>query len=142
MRWKTPDDEFPTINLTPMLDVVFNLIVFFMVGTQFVEMESQLDVDLPTVRDAAPMLKAPERKNLYVQKDGSLAINGKKIAKADLRSELEAMKAADPNLLVTLWGDDEVQFQHVAHALSVFRSAGISEASIAVRMESGSSQKR
>ena len=55
MLLKQATDDVPTINLTPMLDVVFNLIVFFMVGTKFVEMDDSIQVDVPKVSDAGPM---------------------------------------------------------------------------------------
>ena len=49
MPLKTETVEEPTLNLTPMIDIVFLLIIFFMVGTQFAQMENQYDIQLPTI---------------------------------------------------------------------------------------------
>ena len=47
MALKTHFDETPNVNLTPMIDIVFLLIIFFMVGTKFTELERQLQLELP-----------------------------------------------------------------------------------------------
>ena len=44
MPLKMHEDEMPSINLTPMVDIVFQLIIFFMVGTKFTEMEKKIDL--------------------------------------------------------------------------------------------------
>ena len=49
MPLKTQQDEVPTLNLTPMIDVLFLLIIFFMAGTKFTDWESRLNLKLPQV---------------------------------------------------------------------------------------------
>ena len=51
MPLKTHQDEQPTLNLTPMIDIVFLLIIFFMVGTKFAEMERTVQLEVPKVGD-------------------------------------------------------------------------------------------
>ncbi len=60
MPLKTGTVEEPKLDLTPMIDIVFLLIIFFMVGTQFTEMERQYDIKLPTVTDAKPLTNLPD----------------------------------------------------------------------------------
>jgi biopolymer transport protein ExbD len=52
MPLKTHVDEQPTLNLTPMIDIVFLLIIFFMVGTKFTELERKMALEVPQVGDA------------------------------------------------------------------------------------------
>ena len=60
MPLKTDTIEEPNLNLTPMIDIVFLLIIFFMVGTRFTEMERQYDIRLPTVSEALPLTNLPD----------------------------------------------------------------------------------
>jgi len=62
--------EEPTLNLTPMLDVVLNLLVFFMLATQFKEYERQYDIQLPSVADATALTGQPDEIIVNVQADG------------------------------------------------------------------------
>ncbi len=61
MPLKTSQDDLPSINLTPMIDIVFNLIIFFVVGTRFVGAESKLPVKVPEVSEAGKLRR--RRKN-------------------------------------------------------------------------------
>lgn len=53
MPLKTHTDEQPSLNLTSMIDVVFLLIIFFMVGTKFTELERKIGLQVPEVNDSA-----------------------------------------------------------------------------------------
>ena len=53
MPLKLQHDEMPTMNLTSMIDVLFLLIIFFMVATKFDEMERNIEIDVPQVAQAA-----------------------------------------------------------------------------------------
>ena len=62
----------PTINMTAMIDVVFLLLIFFMVGTQFSERERQIEVKLPTVSTASPLTGLPDELVINITSDGSV----------------------------------------------------------------------
>ena len=59
-------DEMPSINLTSMIDVVFLLIIFFMVGTQFTQGEREIALKLPGVDGLKPMVAPPEDRKSVV----------------------------------------------------------------------------
>jgi len=59
MPLKTHQDELPELNLTPMIDVVFLLIIFFMVGTKFADMERNVELKVPRVSQLGTMATAP-----------------------------------------------------------------------------------
>ena len=63
MPLKTHVDEQPTLNLTPMIDIVFLLIIFFMVGTKFSELERKIGLKVPEVAGAEALTAAPGRLN-------------------------------------------------------------------------------
>ena len=58
MPLKTHMDEAPTLNLTSMIDIVFLLIIFFMVGTKFTELERKIGLHVPQVTDAGALTEA------------------------------------------------------------------------------------
>jgi biopolymer transport protein ExbD len=139
---KQSTDDLPTINLTPMLDVVFNLIVFFMVGTKFVEMDRSIQVDVPKVSDAGPLTSAPVRRVVTVTREGETALDGRTMSLGEVTSELAAARKEYPELAVLVKGDGEGRFQSVADALSACTRAGIADTSICVQLGDGGTKRR
>ena len=60
MPLRTDSLEEPQLNLTPMIDIVFLLIIFFMVGTRFSENEQQYEIELPKASAVEPMTSRPD----------------------------------------------------------------------------------
>lgn len=141
MPLKTSNDELPTLNLTPMIDVVFNLLLFFMVSTQFVEEEAggQKSFDVKTPEVAAAGTTAPVRTQwvITIHRDGKLAANDQTVTPEQLTQLLAAARKASPKVTVMIRGDGGASFQAVASALSAVRQAGVSELGISVRLAAG-----
>jgi biopolymer transport protein ExbD len=142
MLLKKATEESPTINLTPMLDVVFNLIVFFMVGTKFVEMDHSMKLEVPTVSNAGPLISAPAKQEVHVYRSGVIMFNGREMTLAQLTQVLQQARREYPALSVLVRGDAEGRFQLVADALSAITQAGIEDTAICVRLGQGESTKR
>lgn len=134
MPIRTYQDEQPNINLTPMIDIVFLLIIFFMVGTEFVEMERELIVDVPRVSDGAPLTAAPEKRVINVYRDGHVSLDEQPLTMAELKSQLSEARMQYSGLGVVVRGDAEGAFQNVASVLDTCRQAGISEMGISVKL--------
>ena len=134
MPIKTYQDEQPSINLTPMIDIVFLLIIFFMVGTKFVEMERELTVNVPQVSAGAALTDAPERRVINVYRDGNVSLDDQPMTIDQLKAELEAARAQYAALGVVVRGDAQGAFQNVASVLDACRQAGISEMGISVKL--------
>lgn len=127
----------PSINLTPMLDVVFNLMVFFMVATQFADMERQMDLKVPSVRDTGAFAPAPKKQIVNVAANGRFSLNGKEYDLNGLTRELANVKQQYPDLGVLVRGDGQCKFDTVAQVLAACSKARIAETSIAVRVDPG-----
>lgn len=125
MPLKTASIEEPNLNLTPMIDIVFLLIIFFMVGTRFTEMEREFDVQLPTVSDAQPLTSLPDEIVINIQEDGTLLVEGKQQSFTDLETLLVAAKRRYAEQSVVVRGDGEGRYQHVADVLAVCRRTGV-----------------
>ena len=134
MPLKTHQDDPPAINLTPMIDVVFNLIIFFMVGTTFTEWESNLALKVPQVKQTGALAPGPEKRVINVYRDGRIALDREFVSLEELSQRLATVKQQYSGIGVVVRGDAEGAFQHVASVLGACRDAGISDMGISVRL--------
>jgi biopolymer transport protein ExbD len=134
MPLKTLSDEQPSMNLTPMIDCVFNLLIFFMVGTRFADMERKIELKVPHVSSVGALSPAPERRVIHVYRDGHIALDHQPLTLDQLASQLAAARREYADLGVIVRGDAEGTFQNVADVLSTCRQAGISDLGISVRL--------
>ena len=134
MPLKTHIDEQPALNLTSMIDVVFLLIIFFMVGTKFTELERKIGLEVPRVTDGGALTSAPEQRVVNVYRDGGMTLDGKTVSLEELTSELAAAREQYADLGVLIRGDGEGRFQPVAAALNACKQAGIAELGISVKL--------
>ncbi|OHB70749.1 MAG: biopolymer transporter ExbD [Planctomycetes bacterium RBG_13_63_9] len=134
MPLKTHLDEQPTLNLTPMIDIVFLLIIFFMVGTKFTELERKIGLRVPEVADKGALTAAPERKIVNVYRDGAVTLDREPVTLEQLTERLSAARSQYRDLGVLVRGDARGEFQGVASALNACKQAGIRELGISVRL--------
>ncbi|GAA4443073.1 biopolymer transporter ExbD [Bremerella cremea] len=134
MPLKTHPEDAPALNLTPMIDILFLLIIFFMVGSKFTEMERSVDLDVPQVNDLGALTAAPEKKVINIFRDGRVMLGTQVVSLEDLKTELSTSQAQYQDLGVLVRGDSDVPFQQVATVLTTVRQAGIAEMAISVRL--------
>lgn len=134
MPLKTHLDEQPTLNLTPMIDIVFLLIIFFMVGTKFADMERKITLQVPQVSDVETLTPAPEKRVVNVYRDGRIALDRRIVTLDELKQRLQSAHGQYSDLGVIVRGDAEGAFQNVAAVLNACRQAGIAEMGVSVRV--------
>lgn len=115
-----------------MIDVVFLLIIFFMVGTQFNQSERNVELKLPAVGQLQAMVAAPDQRIISITKEGSLLLDGQQVSPDQLTSQLSFMRARFPDLKVTVRCDGEAQYQYVANAFAAAQRAGVTSVSSAM----------
>ena len=76
MPLKLQHDEMPTLNLTSMIDVLFLLVIFFMVATKFDEMDRNIQIDVPKVAQAGESTPPLQPLVVSVAADGHLELDG------------------------------------------------------------------
>jgi biopolymer transport protein ExbD len=102
-------------NMTPMIDVVFLLIIFFLVSSHLAKQESQMDLELPTAASAQDDIdQETPRLTINVKKDGSLWLAGRPIKKEQLKAKFtEARSKEGNNIEVRIRGSQSVPYSFV-----------------------------
>ncbi len=125
---KKRSDEGPgEIDLTPMLDVVFILLIFFIVTSVFVT-EAGIEVNKPAASTAEP--KSKDLILIAVSPEGDIWIDGEQVDPRFIRSRFELRLAEAPNSSVVIQGDRAATNQHVMDILRAAREAQIANVSI------------
>jgi biopolymer transport protein ExbD len=125
-------EELPSVNLTSMIDVVFLLIIFFMVGTKFTDLDRQISVKLPGAGALQPMVAPPNRRQINVTKDGSIYFEKQPLTPEQLTERLRAIRAEYPGVGVVVNGDRDATHGRMALVLGAVQRAEIKDLSIGV----------
>lgn len=132
MPLKTHADPEPALNLTPMVDVVFQLILFFLLGTKFTEMERKIGLEIPRVTSSQALAATAERHVINIYPDGTITFNGSSVSLQQLRKRLQDAAAEGPSAGVLVRADAQGPFQAVATVLAACKQAGLGQLGIAV----------
>jgi len=135
MPLKTDTVEEPNLNLTPMIDIVFLLIIFFMVGTRFTDLERQYEIQLPKVADARPLTGVPDAITINISNDGQIEVNKSVRTLEELKDDLTAARERYDDQAVVIRADGESKVQHAMDVLSVTMKAGIRNHSLAYKIK-------
>lgn len=135
MPLKTDQQQLPELNLTPMIDIVFLLIIFFMVGTKFAEMERTVDLQVPRVQQMGALSAVPSRWIINVFRDGTILLDDRDVSVDQLTDELQAAAQAQPGLGIVVRGDATCTYQDVVGVLTACRSAGVRDLGISVQLD-------
>ena len=127
-------DETPFINMTPMVDVILCLLVFFMAATRLYDWdESEFAVKVPEVADAAPLTAAPDDLVLTVVQPGKVAVGDEVHDLDGLAELLRRARARYANQGVMIRGAATLTYQDLADVLSVCDTTGIRNVRLPVR---------
>jgi biopolymer transport protein ExbD len=124
------------LELTPLIDVVFLLLLFFMVSTTFVQEPAALEVDLPQSNSTA-LVPAGSDTEILLGADGRVVIGGKVTDIAALKEELRRIAQEDPNTQVVVRGDKTVAYQQLIDIMSLAQEEGLTQFSLATSRPAG-----
>jgi biopolymer transport protein ExbD len=135
MPLKTHHNDAPLLNLTPMIDVLFLLIIFFMVGTRFTDGERKIKLQVPTVGQvASDSANLPQKKVVHVFRDGRILLDEQPVSLEQLTSQLQSACSQQPATSIAVRGDAEGSFQNVASVLGACKAAGVRNMAVSVRV--------
>lgn len=129
-------------NLVPLMDMAFNLLIFFMAATSFTQIEKDLRVQLPRTAAVASATTPPPRQIIInIKQDGSTTIAGKAYTREELARFVESQLKTDPKMAVLLRADERGLMKYFAEVALICRRAGVGELRIGMLQESPPSER-
>ncbi len=127
--------EDPFINVVPLVDVVFFMIVFFLTATSFLKEERDQEVVLPATRTSASLSReASSNVIVNVLRDGSIRMHGRKASDGELASTLrERLGRSGRTFQVLVRADRRTAYGNVATALAAIERAGVQRPFVVTR---------
>ena len=128
---KSAHETLTELNITPLLDLAFVLLVIFIITT--IPPVKDMDLKLPT---AAKHEKDPPRKAFYVsvQADSKLFLNQEELPLTDLLQRLIDLRTADPDLNVIVRGDAKTHYQKIRAVLDICQQANLAKVDLATEV--------
>ena len=116
------------IDLTPMIDVVFQLLLFFLVASKFADEERELKVVLPQASEAKPLVAKPQEFFVNVDRMGKYFVGGKIVELPGLDRQLRQVSANNPGRqTVVIRADKRCQWEHVVAVMNSCNKANIKD---------------
>ena len=119
------------LNITPLLDLVFVLLVIFIITTP--QLMNNLELTLPSGKPPPKNPHPPKVHHIDLNAQGVILLDGAVVTVAQLKTQLAAAKADDPELGVVVKGDDEVDYQHMVAVLDTLQSLDIQKVGMATQ---------
>ncbi|MFQ5449320.1 MAG: ExbD/TolR family protein [Nitrospinaceae bacterium] len=131
MRFRKEEEENFGMDMTPMIDVVFLLLIFFMVSTVFVDFKHRMDLNLPTSKSS--LLDENSKKlEIEMTADKQIFLEGRRIALNGLESGL--VKAGmDKKRTAIIRADKNLPYGDVIKVMGILQSSGVRDISVAVK---------
>ena len=117
------------LNITPLLDLVFVLLVIFIITTP--QMMNNLEMTLPSPKPRPPNNEKPKINKINVAADGQITLNDHNVTVPELKTGLQQLKAADPDLKVVVKGADEADYQNMVSVLDTLQQLDITKVGLA-----------
>ena len=117
------------LNITPLLDLAFVLLVIFIITTP--QLSNDLEMNLPSPKKDKPASPPPKITRITVEASGRIALNDETVELPVLKQTLVAMKASDPETTVVVRGAADVDYQRVISVLDALQQAEITKVGLA-----------
>mgnify|MGYP002630705019 CR=1 FL=1 len=124
MKLPTDTNEFTGPDLTPVIDVVFLLLIFFLVATRYDQEEKELTVVLPEVTQAQPLSMTPELV-INVMRTGQYKIAQSEIDEQQLASIIRESHKNNPQQSALIRGDGDVALKHAVRVMGLCNEVGM-----------------
>jgi biopolymer transport protein ExbD len=126
------------LNVTPLLDLCFVLLIIFMITTPL--MENSIDLVVPSSATAKTQVDPSETQIIQIDRNDVLKLNGQVLNRSDLEAALAALKARDPQISVVVRPDRDLAIQKFIEVMDVLKRVGIGRVGVMTRREEGSQQ--
>jgi biopolymer transport protein ExbD len=133
MKFSNRQPEPATMQLAPMIDIVFLLLIFFIVTWQYTRSETELSVSVPTAEEGVQKNRSRGEIIINILADGSLKVEGGGVNLLQLRDKLTAVAKQFKNQPVRIRGDGNVNYQRIVEVIDTCQKSGIWNISFATQ---------
>ena len=112
-------DNIPQINILPMIDVIFSILIFFIIASTFLTRSEGLSVNLPTAKTS--QVQKSEEINITVEPSGKIYLNRKSIKFVQLQTEISKLVNPDSETLVILNADRDAKHGLIVEVMDIIR---------------------
>ncbi len=131
MQVQSEDKPYDDINITPMLDLAYVLLVIFIL--MCTASVAGTKVNLPKASNVAANLAKPKTKAITVNNEGKIFLDTIPVSLAELEQRLAQQKAQTPDFPVVIRGDSATQYQAVMDVINVVGGQGITQVGLATK---------
>mgnify|MGYP002642185582 FL=1 len=132
MRFRREEEDNFAFDMTPMIDVVFLLIIFFMVSTVFVDFSRKMDINLPTSKSSA-LDESTKTLEVEMSKDKKIFLAGKPLTLLGLETTLAKMELKGKKPSAIIRADKSLPYGDVIQVMGLLQKKGIPDISVAVK---------
>jgi biopolymer transport protein ExbD len=133
MKFSNQEAEPAGMQLAPMIDIVFLLLIFFIVTWQFTRSETELSVSVPTAEEGADPQRQRGEIIINILADDSIRVEGMTVALGQLHEKLALIASQHENQPVRIRGDGAVAYQRIVEVIDTCQKAGIWNISFATQ---------
>jgi biopolymer transport protein ExbD len=133
MRALRDEDEAMDVPMTPLIDIVFLLLIFFLVATTFSRKEVDQQVALPSAEGGEADYKHKKVLVLNIRGDGTLVADGRVVEMDALRGVIGEWHGRNPGRPIAIRGDEDVAYGVVARVMGVCKALGVRQVDLPVR---------
>jgi len=122
------------LNITPLIDCIFLLLIFFMVTTVFIDVKG-LQVDLPGAAEAQDEEQQKKDINIQVSASGEYTVAGELVSASELAMAIRGAMEDNNNKNVIIYGDPEAQHRYIVYAMDMAQGQGAEGMAFAIEQE-------
>ncbi len=135
MRIRSDNTGGAMVEMTPLIDIMFTLIIFFLATATFQEEERDIAINVPSNTSGTTLSSEPRVIVVNVKKDGSYKMGDKAMKLDQIRIKLKEEVQKNPDQKVLVRGDGMARHKHVAAAVAAAKGAGVIETHIGYKAE-------
>ncbi len=126
------DEEIVGINVTPLVDITFVLLIIFMVTANFIVRET-VEVDLPKAANAGATVQGLV--NIVLDKEQKMFFDGAEVSEADLKAKIKEAVAKDKDTRAIIGADQSINYGRVMHLIDVVKGEGIAKFALNIQKD-------
>lgn len=125
----------PSVQMAPLIDIVFLTMIFFMVLSIFNQLESEISISVPQAKESKETVRSPGEIIINITKEGEVTVNQKKLGHEELENMLKKISVLFPNQPVIIRADEKTYHKFVIKVLDACAAANIWNVSFATIKE-------